>query len=367
MKTPEFSKNPSLHRLSLAVLVMGGVLVSCATPPRQVWQRAREDGVLKALFVPPRTQAARERLLASPGGTGPGTMRRTPPTAEAFSGQQGYVYSPHTRPRKLVNVTAFTPGAEVLCPYTLEPFVVPASAPSEMAARQAPPADSPLWSDDLSRPAGETAASRRSPGPASRDPHRSDDPTSNPAVIEVASRDLSSSLLPAPAGPPYGKWVEGVPGRVYSPFASKTQQVDVSGLAPGVEVKCPYTGKIFRVPEFFSPESSTPSLPPTVPPLPEPMDHPAVEEIDVPAPAPEPVPLPAPDKPEEASPPAPRFGATKPAAESGPPTANWVGSDFTKVASPFGQPGEVVDVSGRAAGEKVICPFTGKPFLVPAR
>ena len=33
-----------------------------------------------------------------------------------------------------------------------------------------------------------------------------------------------------------------------SPFAAKHQLVDVTGLPVGMEVKCPYTGKLFRVP-----------------------------------------------------------------------------------------------------------------------
>jgi hypothetical protein len=35
---------------------------------------------------------------------------------------------------------------------------------------------------------------------------------------------------------------------VNSPFAGKTQLVDVSGMSSGQTVKCPYTGKLFKVP-----------------------------------------------------------------------------------------------------------------------
>lgn len=51
---------------------------------------------------------------------------------------------------------------------------------------------------------------------------------------------------------PYGKIVIGRPGFVNSPFAAKSQLVDVKGTAPGVVVKCPYSNKLFRVPEAIN-------------------------------------------------------------------------------------------------------------------
>ncbi|MGD9747141.1 MAG: hypothetical protein AB7V57_12390, partial [Verrucomicrobiales bacterium] len=47
---------------------------------------------------------------------------------------------------------------------------------------------------------------------------------------------------------PYGTAVPGRPGFVNSPFAAKHQLVDVTGLPAGMEVKCPYSGKLFRIP-----------------------------------------------------------------------------------------------------------------------
>lgn len=47
---------------------------------------------------------------------------------------------------------------------------------------------------------------------------------------------------------PYGVPVPGKKGFIYSPYDKSAGFVDVQGIAPGTKVRCPYTGKIFRVP-----------------------------------------------------------------------------------------------------------------------
>lgn len=47
---------------------------------------------------------------------------------------------------------------------------------------------------------------------------------------------------------PFGLLVEGRPGFVRSPYAQSHQIVDVTGLKVGASVKCPFSGKFFRVP-----------------------------------------------------------------------------------------------------------------------
>jgi hypothetical protein len=48
-------------------------------------------------------------------------------------------------------------------------------------------------------------------------------------------------------------------GFVHSPFAAKHQIVDVTGLKPGQEVKCPFSGKLFRIPaDALTPPAANP-------------------------------------------------------------------------------------------------------------
>ncbi|HWB02350.1 MAG TPA: hypothetical protein VG796_04950 [Verrucomicrobiales bacterium] len=47
---------------------------------------------------------------------------------------------------------------------------------------------------------------------------------------------------------PYGAPVAGKPGFIYSPYSEKNNLVDAVDIPRGTKVKCPYTGKVFRIP-----------------------------------------------------------------------------------------------------------------------
>ncbi len=71
----------------------------------------------------------------------------------------------------------------------------------------------------------------------------------SPVPAAPPSPSPPKTVPPAPAREdlPFGELVPARTGFVYSPW-SKKGLVDVSGIPTGTKVKCPYTGKTFRVP-----------------------------------------------------------------------------------------------------------------------
>ena len=93
-------------------------------------------------------------------------------------------------------------------------------------------------------------------------------PTQDPSIVQAPTNATQSPAEAPPPGPtkvdapkeappppsagpselPYGKPVPGKKGFVYSPYDQSAGFVDVRDISPGTKVRCPYTGKIFRVP-----------------------------------------------------------------------------------------------------------------------
>lgn len=71
-------------------------------------------------------------------------------------------------------------------------------------------------------------------------PQPSPSPSLSPTPPSAPPPPLSRDL-------PYGIPVPGKRGLVRSPW-SEQGFVDVSGMPPGIEAKCPYSGKVFLVP-----------------------------------------------------------------------------------------------------------------------
>lgn len=238
-----------LATASLAVLT----LASCAVPPRQAWHEIQTRGLItylsndsKPLGVSSGSALAQSNVVSQPSNaialvgpdrpsTPPPSMLNasTMPVAQAVPDLPGYVRTPFTNPPRLVDVRGMSAGSKVVCPYTQRPFLVPGgvSTSSSLAS---------------------TASDRPKPSAPER-PRTAPVPNSNVAAMNstAPSAPTQPKVTSVPSTTvelPYGSPITGRPGFVNSPYAAKHQLVDVTGLPVGMEVKCPYTGKLFRVP-----------------------------------------------------------------------------------------------------------------------
>lgn len=232
------------------------MLASCALPPRQVWQQIQTKGLLtyymggasRPLGVEThRTQTLTQNTAPAPtnphtalvGPTAPSTPppsmlnSASVPVAHSVPDLPGYVRTPFTNPPRLVDVRGMSAGSKVVCPYTQRPFLVPGSVSSGIASAPSLP---------------------QAPEPQERPRTTPVAPDTSVAAMSKpeTTTPITPAVTPAPtqAAPelPYGSSISGRPGFVNSPYAAKHQLVDVTGLPVGMEVKCPYTGKLFRVP-----------------------------------------------------------------------------------------------------------------------
>jgi uncharacterized Zn-finger protein len=246
------SKAPHSQVHLVATSVVTLMLASCAVPPREAWQAIQTRGLItycmghesrplgatggSPTLAKSTTPVQTPSPLVGPDrpATPPPAMLNasTMPVAQAVPDLPGYVRTPFTNPPRLVDVRGMSAGSKVVCPYTQRPFLVPGSVtstPSNVAAN---------------RPKTPAAPERPRSAPVA--------PNSNVAAMTTPAPSAPSVAPTTAAAPmaelPYGSPIAGRPGVVNSPFAAKHQLVDVTGLPVGMEVKCPYTGKLFRVP-----------------------------------------------------------------------------------------------------------------------
>ncbi len=272
----------------------------------------------------------------------PVVIRGGLPVGVKVPGRAGFVYSPHTDTRKLVDVSDFPAGSEVLCPYTMRPFRTPMA---EESRREHPMVVNTIL-------------------PLRAAPSRIVAPRSTSKVEDKSTRTIDAGDTGGNPGlvisdVPYGKRVPDKKNLVYSPFAKKSQVVNVEGLAAGTKVRCPYTGKLFLVPPAAGTEiaSKKPQKP-----KPEP------KKVDKKPEGPAREPKPAAEKKETAptkpaTPEAARKKEISPVPSA--PTAKWAKGKPGYVVSPYGN--FLVEVKGKPAGAVERCPFSGKLFRVPSQ
>lgn len=267
-------------------------MTSCSLPPREAWRQIQRDGLIPFVAAQwsvdsaPATQnnhpmmAQTKKKTPAPVSTVASTGSRligppvaatntTPspamidaksiPLAQAVPGLVGYVRTPYTNPPRLVDVRGMSAGSKVVCPFTNKPFLVPSGVTTEPRVAAAPaPTPSPE-TPKITAPAPVPSVPAAPTNVAAMNKPQPSAPPATAPQVKPQAPTVPANIKPAPVAStppakaetqeiPFGSPIAGRPGFVNSPYAAKHQLVDVTGLPVGMEVKCPYTGKLFRVP-----------------------------------------------------------------------------------------------------------------------
>lgn len=267
-----------MKKLSRASAAVFGLLClsSCALPPREAWRVVQRDGLFPYIAVEmgkrpvptyvhvPSARSSRFVTLTSsaksPGSAvASGTYVKRPAYClvgnSFFDTTPGPVVAPKPMtalaPAPVVKLVPAKPQPVVAIKPAPKPKLTPAPVvqvsgepvkPAPMPPPVARPSVTPKPSiNDEIASAPKAKKADETPAPVTR-PKLPPNPTPAPNPDRVvAGKPMNAEL-------PFGSPIPGRPGLVNSPFAGKNQLVDVTGLEPGQEVKCPYSGRLFRVP-----------------------------------------------------------------------------------------------------------------------
>lgn len=219
------------HRvLSAASLLVAVISLSqCALPPQQAWRYIQSNGLL--------TYMRHETGHASPPF---GTRASHPAPRYAASSAPVPRYSAPLRPsssslgsgRSSYGPTFSSPG------YAENRYYRPAPKVEAPRPRTRSAPAKPRSGSDSIPPRVKIPVEEPAPRIANN----------TPAPSTTSSGSSAAGKSDPVADLPYGSVVAGRVNMVNSPYAGKTQLVDVSGMSAGQTVKCPYTGKLFKVP-----------------------------------------------------------------------------------------------------------------------
>lgn len=229
------------HARTVTTLLLLGSLTSCALPPREAWRIIQTRGLVAYINGDYGPTAPQTRYVAygAPLQTSTYQQSQVMPLGYRSRDYHGARYLPQYQQRRVQPPPVLMPPPRTIIPYPPPQQLVPAPAPLAVAPQMAPPQPRILT------PAPPVRRSTPPPPPVKRE-----SPPAKPRTDNIAGKTLP---LTPPASTaidnlPYGAAIPGRPGMVNSPFAQKQQLVDVTGMSVGQAVKCPYTGKLFRVP-----------------------------------------------------------------------------------------------------------------------
>ena len=233
--------------------------------------------------------------------------------AEAVLGAPGLVYSPYAE-GMLVDVKKFNSGDSVICPHSGLKFIVPDNV-------------EPIINldDQMFAVAAVNA-----------------DKSGNIVSIEdkESNRNSEKGILEGQTA----KRVLGKENLVYSPYTKGSYVVDITGLMPGERARCPYTGRIFTIPnigdDFNSIETKEKKIVDTA--IASISDNVEFKVIE--------------SKNED------EMQASVDNDKSIVPFARW-SKRVGYVISPYG--GQLIDVQGKVSGSVLRCPFSGNLFKLP--
>lgn len=244
------------HARTVATILLLSSLTSCALPPREAWRIIQTRGLVAYINgeYGPTTPQSRYLAYGAPLQTQASQPSQVMPLGYRSRDYRGARYLPqYQQPRAVQPPPVMMPPPRTIVPYSPPQQFVPVPAPLAAAPQMGPPPPR------ISTPA--PPVRRSTPPPVKRETA-----PAKPKSDSVAGKTMP---LTPPASTaiddlPYGTAIPGRPGMVNSPYAQKQQLVDVTGMGVGQAVKCPYTGKLFRVPPTqqagATPQSTEPKV-----------------------------------------------------------------------------------------------------------
>lgn len=226
MKASRCSTASAMRTLAMLTAVV--LLCQCSMPSRQAWQYIQTNGLLNYINYANRHPSP--------------PLRTSSPSLQRYAATRSSTTYPRYSQAPVPSLFSWWGSG---MPYNSwsssypqnRYYSTPAPSSGSSASRSKPRAKSdrnPIVRIPVEEPSDNQAVAKTNP-PAS---------SPNPAPISSGGAPTAKPAADLPFGTP-------IPGRtnmVNSPYAGKTQLVDVSGMSTGQTVKCPYTGKLFKVP-----------------------------------------------------------------------------------------------------------------------